>query len=390
MATKKYLKKGKKRNKQRGGAKIPISYNQIRDMIQKILEQTVFVGTFVTDAVITAAMLELFGEIMSSDQLGQLTGLGVKIIGTSIQFILTSLNLTAGVASRVGARALDITSIIGSALWNTASTIGTMCSSNPTAMTAVATATATAATLKQNEIAAFGATLRNLFENLGIVDALAFMTFDLLLKTNAFTDAEGYEQPRIENSVNNVADEIVEVSSAPSSQASSQNDDDVPALMPTSSQEENDEVIPVRDDEGRQRIADLLAEANLAVKNLMPRINYEELSSDFSDDAGENKDFCEILQQNSDASQASSLGTPETPDYSDDEEGILGKRTVREASLGTRKNNKKQETGYDAGDDEEQDGGKRTRHRKRKHNKNKTRKHKKTHTKKHKKHTKKH
>jgi hypothetical protein len=373
MVAKKYLKKGKKGHKKnnlmRGGAKIKISGEQIKQIVENIFNNSIFIGETLTNVIIANAILEVLGGVVAGDELSQLSNLGINIIAVSLQFILTSLKLTLGVGSHVGSQLFSASSFVTNSLWSAVTSISNICSSNPTAAAVVATAVTTTVALKNQE-------LKNIIQNVGnfgLIDSVSIMLFDLLIKSGMFEDSEGYNQLKLEdlkeNQVDDIAGEIVNISrentpenSPPSSQDSSQDSSQENEVAVT-----GDVVRLEYDEEARARLAQLLDDTLIAINDLSKNINYKELSYDFLEDADSSK-ICgkrKNVEENEENIQKTPRPTDDgySPDYSS-EEGSNDNKNAK--------------------------GGKKTRHRKRKHNKNKTRKHKKTHTKKHKKHIKKH
>jgi hypothetical protein len=370
MTTKKYLKKGKKGHKKNnlmhGGAKIKISGEQIKEIVKKIFDNSVFVGKTVTNVIIANAIFEVLGGVMAGDELTQLSNLGINIIAVSLQFILTSLKLTLGVGSKVGSQLISASSFVTNSLWSAVTSISNICSSNPTATAVVATAATTTVALKNQEI-------QNIIKNVGnfgLIDSVSIMLFDLLIKSGMFEDSQGYNQLKLEdlkdNQVNDIAEQIVITSR-----------NNTPENTPVSSQDDSQEGVvaivedvdmPQYDEEARARLAQLLDATFTAINELSENYeHYEELSDDFLEDADSSK--------------------------------ICGKRKNVEENEGNIQKAPRPTDGdnYDADNSSGEDsdngdikGGKKTRRRKRRQQKHNTRKHKKTHTKKHKKHIKKH
>lgn len=367
MTTKKYLKKGKKGHKKnnlmRGGAKIKISGEQIKEIVKKIFDNSVFVGKTVTNVIIVNAIFEVLGGVMAGDELTQLSNLGINIIAVSLQFILTSLKLTLGVGSKVGSQLISASSFVTNSLWSAVTSISNICSSNPTASAVVATAATTTVALKNQEI-------RNIIQNVGnfgLIDSVSIMLFDLLIKSGMFEDSQGYNQLKLEdlkdNQVNDIAEQIVTTSrnntpenSPPSSQDSSQENE--VALI-------EDVDMPEYDEDARARLEQLLNDTLNTINSISENYgNYEELSDAFSEDA-ENYKICKKRKNV--------------------EEGVFDDNETIKAQRPDDKENSEEES-----EEEEQSGGKKTMRKKRRQQKHNTRKHKKTHTKKHKKHIKKH
>jgi hypothetical protein len=234
-----------------------------------------------------------------------------------------------------------------------------MCSQNPVVTASLATATTTAVVLR-------GSDIQDIIQQIGhwgFIDYVTIMLFDLLIKSGYFED-EGYNQLTLENNeVDEVAEELVNASV-----------NNTPETSPTSSQNEelSDTDAPIYDPSGREKLQDLLNKMNDEISGLIEKINYHELSTDFSNDALQLTPICHKRKNVEDedtnpanlkASRIDDDPPPSVDDSSDEEE-----------------------------EEKNQSGGKRTRYRKRKHNKNKTKKikHAKKHTKKHKKHMKKH
>jgi hypothetical protein len=367
MATKKYLKKvkkvkkgHKKRHAMRGGAPIKISAEKIRAILKNIFDNSIFIGKTITNVVIANAIFEVLGGVVGGEELSQLSSLGINIIATCLQFILTSLRLTASVGSVVGTQFASASIAVGNTLWSAVTSISRICSQNPTITASLATATTSAVVLR-------GSDIQEIIKQIGhwgFIDYVTIMLFDLLIKSGYFED-ERYNQLTLENNeVDEVAEELVHASV-----------NNTPETSPTSSQNEETIDAPIYDPSGREKLQDLLNKMNDEISGLIEKINYDELSTDFSSDALQLTPICHkrknVEYEDTNTLKASRIDDDDPPplfyDSSDEEE-------------------EKEE-------EKKQSGGKRTRYRKRKHNKNKTKKikHAKKHTKKHmKKHTKKH
>lgn len=372
MATKKYLKKGKKGHKKRhgmrGGAPIKISYDKVKQIVTTIFENSIRTGQAVTNIVIANAIFEVLGGAMGRDELAQMSDLAITIFVSSLQFVLSSLILTASVISTATSQITGATSFIAGSLWSAAQAISNVCSKNPTATIALGSA-ATGAIGTLAVTIDLPNTIRTQIQRIGyygVIDSVSVMLFDLLIKSGYFQDEE-YNQLTIEdlpqNEVNNVVDLIVTSSR-----------ENTPEPSPVSSQDdEEDIVVNTLTDEDIERLVGTLNSMESQINSLLQNIkNYDDLSEAFEEDVEEMPSICHIKRKNIDeedtnpanlkASRIDDNDPPPPFDDSSDEE------------------------------EEKQSGGKRTRHRKRKHNKNKTKKikHAKKHTKKHKKHMKKH
>jgi len=377
MATKKYLKKGKKGHKKRhgmrGGAPIKISYDKVKQIVTTIFENSIRTGQAVTNIVIANAIFEVLGGAMGRDELAQMTDLAITIFASSLQFVLSSLTLTASVISTATSQVTSATSFIAGSLWSAAQAISNVCSKNPTAAIALGSA-ATGAIGTLAVTTDLPNIIRTQIQRIGyygVIDSVSVMLFDLLIKSGFFQDEE-YNQLTIENlpqnEVNNVVDSIV-----------SSSRENTPEPSPASSQDdEEDIVVPALTDEDIERLVGTLNSMESQINSLLQNIkNYDDLSKAFEEDVEKMPSICHIKRKNVDEEepvyeQRSNVKIPKLPD------------------------NDPLPRIYDSSDEEEeeekQSGGKRTRHRKRKHNKNKTKKikHAKKHTKKHKKHMKKH
>jgi len=377
MATKKYLKKGKKGHKKRhgmrGGAPIKISYDKVKQIVTTIFENSIRTGQAVTNIVIANAIFEVLGGAMGRDELAQMTDLAITIFASSLQFVLSSLTLTASVISTATSQVTSATSFIAGSLWSAAQAISNVCSKNPTAAIALGSA-ATGAIGTLAVTTDLPNIIRTQIQRIGyygVIDSVSVMLFDLLIKSGFFQDEE-YNQLTIENlpqnEVNNVVDSIV-----------SSSRENTPEPSPASSQDdEEDIVVPALTDEDIERLVGTLNSMESQINSLLQNIkNYDDLSKAFEEDVEKMPSICHIKRKNVDEEepvyeQRSNVKIPKLPD------------------------NDPLPRIYDSSDEEEeeekQSGGKRTRHRKRKHNKNKTKKikHAKKHTKKHKKHKKKH
>jgi len=377
MATKKYLKKGKKGHKKRhgmrGGAPIKISYDKVKQIVTTIFENSIRTGQAVTNVVIANAIFEVLGGAMGRDELAQMSDLAITIFASSLQFVLSSLTLTASVISTATSQVTSATSFIAGSLWSAAQAISNVCSKNPTAAIALGSA-ATGAIGTLAVTTDLPNIIRTQIQRIGyygVIDSVSVMLFDLLIKSGYFQDEE-YNQLTIEdlpqNEVNNIVDLIV-----------SSSRENTPEPSPASSQDdEEDIVVPALTDEDIERLVGTLNSMESQINSLLQNIkNYDDLSEAFEQDVEEVPSICHIKRKNIDEEepvyeQRSNVKIPKLPD------------------------NDPLPRIYDSSDEEEEDknqsGGKRTRHRKRKHNKNKTKKikHAKKHTKKHKKHMKKH
>ena len=384
MATKKYLKKGKKGHKKRhgmrGGAPIKISYDKVKQIVTTIFENSIRTGQAVTNVVIANAIFEVLGGAMGRDELAQMSDLAITIFASSLQFVLSSLTLTASVISTATSQVTSATSFIAGSLWSAAQAISNVCSKNPTAAIALGSA-ATGAIGTLAVTTDLPNIIRTQIQRIGyygVIDSVSVMLFDLLIKSGYFQDEE-YNQLTIENlpqnEVNNVVDSIVSSSrenTPEPSPASSQGDEE--------DDEEKDIDVPALTDEDIERLVGTLNSMESQINSLLQNIkNYDDLSDAFEEDVEEMPSICRIKRKNIDEEEPvyeapSNVKNPKTSDNDD---------------------NDPPPSFVDSSDEEEEkkpSGGKRTRHRKRKHNKNKTKKikHAKKHTKKHKKHMKKH
>jgi hypothetical protein len=362
MAIKKYLKKGKKAHKKRhgmrGGAPIKISAEKIRAILKNIFDNSIFIGKTITNVVIANAIFEVLGGVVGGEELSQLSSLGINIIATCLQFILTSLRLTASVGSVVGTQFASASIAVGNTLWSAVTSISRICSQNPTITASLATATTSAVVLR-------GSDIQEIIKQIGhwgFIDYVTIMLFDLLIKSGYFED-ERYNQLTLENNeVDEVAEELVNASV-----------NNTPETSPTSSQNEETIDAPIYDPSGREKLQDLLNKMNDEISGLIEKINYDELSTDFSNDALQLTPICHKRKN---------------VEYGDPNPANLKASRVDD-------DDDDLPPPFDDSSDEEdknQSGGKKTKHRKRKQNKNKTKKikHAKKHTKKYKKHMKKH
>jgi len=347
----------------RGGAPIKISAEKIRAILKNIFDNSIFIGKTITNVVIANAIFEVLGGVVGGEELSQLSSLGINIIATCLQFILTSLRLTASVGSVVGTQFASASIAVGNTLWSAVTSISRICSQNPTITASLATATTSAVVLR-------GSDIQEIIKQIGhwgFIDYVTIMLFDLLIKSGYFED-EGYNQLTLENNeVDVVADELVNASV-----------NNTPETSPTSSQ--NDELsdtdAPIYDPSGREKLQDLLNKMNDEISGLIEKINYDELSTDFSNDALQLTPICHKRKNVEYEDEDTNPANLKASRIDDDDDDDLPPP-------------------FDDSSDEEdknQSGGKRTRYRKRKHNKSKTKKikHAKKHTKKHKKHIKKH
>jgi hypothetical protein len=372
MATKKYLKKGKKGHKKRhgmrGGAPIKISYDKVKQIVTTIFENSIRTGQAVTNVVIANAIFEVLGGAMGRDELAQMSDLAITIFASSLQFVLSSLTLTASVISTATSQVTSATSFIAGSLWSAAQAISNVCSKNPTAAIALGSA-ATGAIGTLAVTTDLPNIIRTQIQRIGyygVIDSVSVMLFDLLIKSGYFQDEE-YNQLTIENlpqnEVNNVVDSIV-----------SSSRENTPEPSPASSQddEEEDIDVPALTDEDIERLVGTLNSMESQINSLLQNIkNYDDLSEAFEEDVEEMPSICHIKRKNVDEEDTNPANLKASRIDDDDNDPPPS---------------------FDDSSDDGQSGGKRTRHRKRKHNKNKTKKikHAKKHTKKHKKHMKKH
>ena len=370
MATKKYLKKGKKGHKKRhgmrGGAPIKISYDKVKQIVTTIFENSIRTGQAVTNIVIANAIFEVLGGAMGRDELAQMSDLAITIFASSLQFVLSSLTLTASVISTATSQVTSATSFIAGSLWSAAQAISNVCSKNPTAAIALGSA-ATGAIGTLAVTTDLPNIIRTQIQRIGyygVIDSVSVMLFDLLIKSGYFQDEE-YNQLTIEdlpqNEVNNVVDLIVTSSR-----------ENTPEPSPVSSQddEEEDIDVPALTDEDIERLVGTLNSMESQINSLLQNIkNYDDLSEAFEEDVEKMPSICHIKRKN------------------------IDEEDTNPANLkASRIDDNDPPPPFDDSSDDEQMGGKKTKHRKRKHNKNKTKKikHAKKHTKKHKKHMKKH
>jgi hypothetical protein len=389
MATKKYLKKGKKgykkRHGMRGGAPIKpikISYDKVKQIVTTIFENSIRTGQAVTNVVIANAIFEVLGGAMGRQELAQMRDLAITIFASSLQFVLSSLTLTASVISTATSQVTSATSFIAGSLWSAAQAISNVCSKNPTAAIALGSA-ATGAIGTLAVTTDLPNIIRTQIQRIGyygVIDSVSVMLFDLLIKSGYFQDEE-YNQLTIEdlpqNEVNNVVDSIVSSSrenTPEPSPASSQGDEE--------DDEEKDIDVPALTDEDIERLVGTLNSMESQINSLLKNIkNYDDLSEAFEEDVKEMPSICHIKRKNIDE---------EEPVYE-------APSNAKNQKISDNYDNDPPPSFDDSSSSDEEEekkpsGGKRTRHRKRKHNKNKTKKikHAKKHTKKHKKHMKKH
>jgi hypothetical protein len=227
-----------------------------------------------------------------------------------------------------------------------------VCNQNPIPSTIIGSVISTTVALKQEEI-------RDIFQqlqNYGAIDAISMMLFDLLIRSGIAEDTEGHNQLKLTNdNIQELVDNISEasrqntpVSSQASSPASSQNEE----LLLT-----NEESL----EEAKQQFALLLQNTVDAVNSISENYeNFPALAPEFYNDAMELNVCGKRKNEFGDTRPSNELKMPYINDETNDDD-----------------------------DENLPKGGKRTRHKKKKHNKYKTKKQKK-HIKKQKKHTKKH
>jgi hypothetical protein len=387
MATKKYLKKGKKYHKKRhgmrGGDKIKINYDQVRGIVKRTFELAIESGSTVTKIMLINAVCEILHITITNENMNILFDSGIDVIIASMQFIFYSLRLTADVTASTASSASHVASNFASTLWSSVSSLLSLCNRNPIPTTVIGTAISTTFALKHREISDY---FRDL-QDYGAIDAITMMLFTLLIRAGIAEDNTGVNQLKLGyNNVQELADNISEASSentpAPSqtsSQSSSQGSNEISL---------EDAIKQLEDD--KKQFALQLENTISAVKLISDNYeNYPALAPKFYEDAVA-LNLCSKNKRKNDP--------PEKLDDEEEDEEELGPLydLIYQPPTNAKRTTLRPYTPPpivdDSSDEEDKRGGKKTKHRKRKNNKSKTKKikHTKKHIKKHKKHTKKH
>ena len=409
MATKKNFKKGKKYHKKRRGMRggaIKISYNQIRRIVTLIYNTTIQHGLLVTNVVIANAVYEVLGHSMTREQFFQLANLSINIIITSLQFVFTSLRLTATITSGVATQLAAVTNLATQTLWGAALAISRICINNPIPLLVTGS-------IATGAVGALAATRPNLsaeveehigeVTRLGLIESVSMMSFNILIRTGLFEDENYNPNPQNLIELNNVADQLVTISNnntPTNTPESSQPDEDIliednndEELIPIEDAEDNDDEVYMPDlpqevlDELNRLLNGMQTEVNSLIRD-MPVEEIDDVSNAL-EIAARDSPVCQKRKGMNDTNfkdqkrRNIKLNANSDDDHSPhDEENDDDNADIPPLDPHSS--------------DDEQAGGKKTKHRKRKHNKNKTKKikhtkkHTKKHIKKHKKHTKKH
>jgi hypothetical protein len=249
----KSVKHGKKRRqyrtkKMRGGdPPIPISYEQVDEMVKAAFARIQSAGAVATEAVVAGLVAEAIGIMLNSPSTGAATGHAAEAlysaaatIGSLFQFTLSTLELTAEVSTSVTGTVLSgIARTASTALSGLTTAVGAAiraCSQFPAVSGAAIGATTTAIVLQTPAIR--DATMFTI-DN-GLRNTITYMLFDLMIRSGRFVDvrwqipnalpdapavaaaaaAVGPDPQQDPNELNNVADELAGIAETASRTAS--------------------------------------------------------------------------------------------------------------------------------------------------------------------------